>query len=495
MKRSWLLLGLTLACTGVYGQTEDDFEKYAREQEAAFDNYVRTEEARFKAYNDSVNREFGRYLAEVWPDYPLTKKEPPIKTPIPPDTYVPGTPRPDPMKSPVRGEIEPPKLPVPSPHEDRRKLTPIPVEVPTLKADFYGTTVTLRKASYQLPSLSGVDEKSVAAYWNRLSRLPYTEWTNSVKQYKDDLALNDWGMYQLINCIFTSYFPQRTANEQVVFTIFTLNQLGYRAKIGRVRQDLFPLIVFDCDVTNTMFFRYGDEQGVVYTVVNSEHKDLTSIQTCRMEYGGATKRFNMALDIVPALGRDVVTKVLKDKQRSYNLQYNSGYRQFLSTYPCVDFHYYAEAGLSDAFWESVQQQIAPILKGKTQEEAVNTLLHFAQYAFEYKTDDDQFGYEHWFFPEETIASSYSDCEDRAILFSQLVRRLLGMKVVLLYYPGLHLATAVHFDNPNTRGDYVLVDGEKYLICDPTYIGASLGMGMPDLMKVSIEVVKLNDKIN
>ena len=283
------------------------------------------------------------------------------------------------------------------------------------------------------------------------------------------------------------------ANEQVVFTVFTLNQLGYRAKIGRVRQDLLPLIVFNCEVTNTMFFRYGDEQGVVYTVVNSEHKDLTSIQTCRMEYGGATKRFDMSLDRTPALGGNVVTKVLKDKQRSYSLQYNADYSRFLSSYPCVNFNYYAEAGLSDAFWQSVERQIAPALKGKTQEEAVNTLLHFAQYAFEYQTDDDQFGYEHWFFPEETIASSYSDCEDRAILFSQLVRRLLGMKVVLLYYPGLHLATAVHFDNPNTRGDYVLVDGQKYLICDPTYIGASLGMGMPDLMKVSIEVVKLNDK--
>ena len=417
MKRSWLLLGLVLTCTGVYSQTEDDFEKYAREQEAAFNEYVRTEEERFKAYNDSINREFGRYLAEVWPDYPLTKKEPPIKNPIPPDTYVPGDPRPDPMRYPVRGEIEPPVLPVPPAHDDRRRLTPIPMEAPKLKADFYGATLILRKPSYRLPSLDGVDEKSVAAYWN-----------------------------QLINRIFKAYSPQGTDNEQIVFTVFTLNQLGYRAKIGRVRQDLFPLIVFNCEVTNTMFFRYGDEQGVIYTVVNSEHKDLTSIQTCRMEYGGATKRFDMSLDVVPALGRNVVTKVLKDRQRSYNLQYNSGYSQFLSTYPCVNFNYYAEAGLSDAFWQSVQQQIAPVLKGMTQEEAVNTLLHFAQYAFEYKTDDDQFGYEHWFFPEETIASSYSDCEDRAILFAQLVRRLLGMKVVLLYYPGLHLATAVHFDS-------------------------------------------------
>ena len=495
MKRSWFLLGLVLACTNVYGQTDNDFEKYVREQEMAFNEYVSMEEKRFKAYNDSINREFGRYLAEVWPDYPLSKKEPPIKNPIPPATYVPGDSRPDPMRYPVRGEIEPPVLPVSPIHDDRMQLTPIPMEVPQLKADFYGTTVMLRKASYALPPLGGVDEKSVATYWNYLSQLPYTEWVSSVTQYKSELSLNDWGMYQLINSIFRAYFPQGTANEQIVFVVFTLNQLGYRAKIGRVQQDLLPLIAFDCEVANAMFFRYGDEQEVIYTVINSKHKDLTSVQTCRMEYGGATKRFDMSLDRMPVLGKNVETKMLKDKQRSYSLQYNADYSRFLSTYPCVDFNYYADAEMSDILWQSIERQIAPILKGKTQEEAVNTLLNFMQYAFEYKTDNDQFGYEHWFFPEETIASSYSDCEDRAILFSQLVRRLLGLKVVLLYYPGLHLATAVHFENPNTQGDYVLVDGQKYLICDPTYIGASLGMGMPDLMKVSIEVVKLNNRIN
>ena len=491
MKRSYLLFGLILTCTGGYSQTDDDFERYAREQEVLFNEYVRIEEERFKVYNDSINQEFGRYLAEVWPDYPLTKKKPPIEDPIPPDIYISGDHRPDPVRYPVRKEIEPPVLPVPPLHDDHRRLMPIPMEVPQLKADFYGTKVTLRRTSYSLPPLGGVDEKSVSAYWNRLSQLSYTEWVSSVKQYKEELSLNDWGMYQLINSVFKAYFPQGTANEQTVFVVFTLNQLGYRAKIGRVRQDLFPLIAFNCEIANAMFFRYGGEQGVIYTVVNSEHKDLTSIQTCRMEYEGATKRFNMSLDRVPVLGNNVVTRTLKDKQRSYSLQYNADYSRFLSTYPCVDFNYYAEAGLSDAFEQSVERQIAPILKGKTQEEAVNTLLHFTQYAFKYQTDNDQFGYEHWSFPEETIASSYSDCEDRAILFSQLVRRLLGMKVVLLYYPGLHLATAVHFDNPNAWGDYVMVDGQKFLICDPTYIGASLGMSMPDLMNVSIEVIKLN----
>ena len=65
-----------------------------------------------------------------------------------------------------------------------------------------------------------------------------------------------------------------------------------------------------------------------------------------------------------------------------------------------------------------------------------------------------------------------------------------MEVVLVYYPGRHLATAVRFDNPNTTGDYLNVDGKKFLICDPTYIGASLGKAMPNLMQISVDIIRL-----
>jgi hypothetical protein len=62
-----------------------------------------------------------------------------------------------------------------------------------------------------------------------------------------------------------------------------------------------------------------------------------------------------------------------------------------------------------------------------------------------------------------------------------------MRVVLVHYPGRHLATAVRFDNPLTDGDYVMVNGSKYVICDPTYIHADLGMAMPDLAGMRVEI--------
>ncbi|MDR1757070.1 MAG: hypothetical protein LBR65_08990 [Culturomica sp.] len=35
-----------------------------------------------------------------------------------------------------------------------------------------------------------------------------------------------------------------------------------------------------------------------------------------------------------------------------------------------------------------------------------------------------------------------------------------------------------------------VNGEKYLICDPTYINANLGMSMPQFRNTSAEILPL-----
>ena len=81
-----------------------------------------------------------------------------------------------------------------------------------------------------------------------------------------------------------------------------------------------------------------------------------------------------------------------------------------------------------------------------------------------------------------------DCEDRAILFSNLVKDLLsGLDAVLLDYPN-HIASAVRF-NEDISGDYILLDGKKYLICDPTYIGAPIGMCMDRFKSVPPEIIR------
>jgi hypothetical protein len=129
-----------------------------------------------------------------------------------------------------------------------------------------------------------------------------------------------------------------------------------------------------------------------------------------------------------------------------------------------------------------------VLEGKDELKAANMLLNFVQTGFDYQTDSDQFGYERPLYPDETFFYPYCDCEDRSILFSCLVRELLGLDVVLLNYPN-HIATAIHF-NKDVKGDAVVIDGKTYIISDPTYINAPVGSCAPKYKSQTPGVVAL-----
>ncbi len=149
---------------------------------------------------------------------------------------------------------------------------------------------------------------------------------------------------------------------------------------------------------------------------------------------------------------------------------------------------YFAASPSSEVTASLVAALQPLVKGKTEQEAVSFLLRFVQTAFVYKTDPEQFGREKPLFPDETLFYDYSDCEDRAILFSYLVKSLCGLDVIGLDYPA-HIATAVKFTD-NIPGDAVIYQGKKYLICDPTYTNADAGVCMPNLKSVAPKVIHI-----
>lgn len=177
-------------------------------------------------------------------------------------------------------------------------------------------------------------------------------------------------------------------------------------------------------------------------------------------------------------------------------QVNLNLIQFYETYPSSEvngnfmtrWEMYADTPME----EDVRQRLYPCIKNKigglSEAQAVGQILNWVQTAFQYEYDDKVWGHDRAFFAEETLYYPYCDCEDRAILFTRLVRDLLGLKCILVYYPG-HLASAVCFKQ-QVNGDYILLDGDIYTICDPTYIGAPIGVTMPEMDNQSAKVIKL-----
>ena len=141
----------------------------------------------------------------------------------------------------------------------------------------------------------------------------------------------------------------------------------------------------------------------------------------------------------------------------------------------------------------IQNELYPVLRkelaGLSEYECVSGILNWVQTGFAYEYDEKVWGHDRTFFAEETLFYPYCDCEDRSVLFTRLVRDLARLDCILIYYPG-HLAAAVNF-NSNVNGDYILLNKKKFVVCDPTYIGAPVGVTMPDMNNSSAGVILLS----
>jgi hypothetical protein len=113
---------------------------------------------------------------------------------------------------------------------------------------------------------------------------------------------------------------------------------------------------------------------------------------------------------------------------------------------------------------------------------MNFVLHFVQSAFKYEIDNEQFSREKVMFAQETLYYDKSDCEDRAILFSYLIKEFFGISVVGVKYKD-HMATALYIP---LEGDSVSVKSKRFVVADPTYINATIGMSMPKYRAIKPE---------
>jgi len=207
------------------------------------------------------------------------------------------------------------------------------------------------------------------------------------------------------------------------------------------------------------------------------------------------KTASLKMPRTPRLGQETGTGKIFQSRR-----YQDTFAEVITNKNLIDFYNdypvsgnwdnYVRASLSEEIKNTLYPALRAQISGKTKLDAANILMNFVQTAFNYKTDQEQFGYERPLFGDETFYYPYSDCEDRSILFAILVRELLGLDVVLLHYPQ-HLTTAVNFGDEDVYGSYFVIDGKKYIVSDPTYIGAPVGECMPQFRNSSAEIVKIN----
>lgn len=357
---------------------------------------------------------------------------------------------------------------------------------------FYGTKMKARWGDLSSFKLNGIDENSLANGFRYLTNEKYNNLLNDCLSLRDNYVLCDWAYYKLLEAI-SSAICGKGSNEATFLQGVLYQQSGYtmRFAVDQTQNSLYLLVkvngvVYDVNtisVDNKTFYLFNKSKSQQLKVCNIAYTDEQDM--------------SMSIKMLPRFEFDL-SEMKEIKSQSYHMNVRSAVNKnlidFMREYPTsydgedvlTKWAYYANTPVSEEIKQLVYPQLKDLLKITDKVLAVNMLLNWVQTGFVYELDDKVWGRDRAFFAEETLFYPFSDCEDRAILFSHLVRDLLGLDVVLVYYPG-HMATAVCFDG-EVSGDFLVINNKKYTIADPCYTRARVGRTMPELDNKMAKVI-------
>ncbi len=432
--------------------------------------------AQFDRFKRRTQKEFAEFLKQSWQEFQLVRGEDP---PARPEPISPCVAEPEIFNKLIEipsGEIiipgvrEAPPLRKPSINKPAAHYGEIAV-------DIFGSSVYLPYDKSFFVKLKSTRERDIGEFWGKLAEADVALLLYSCLLVKDALRLNDWGYYQLVKELASRVYPATMENERTLFTAFVLDETGFDVRFALVTET--NKLVMMLSFTNKVYsFPYLDfpDQRYFMPGFNREEK----ISTYR-PYPKAMKRsvdlcIREPMRLKENEGRFEIGSELLGMP--LKITYNQNVIDFYKDIPATGMDVYFNSQGSTTVYQSLFSALKPLVEKKSEKDAVNSLLRLVQHAFRYKNDEEQFGYERAFFYEELFSYPYSDCEDRSVLFAFLVRKLLGLEVLGLEFPG-HIATAVKFTE-EVNGNFVSYRGDPYIICDPTYIDATAGQCMPGL---------------
>lgn len=358
---------------------------------------------------------------------------------------------------------------------------------------FYGTPMEVRWGNAKQFKLKGTDKKSISEAFIELTAKGYANLIHDCLKLREQYKLCDWAYYMMLQTISEQACGKGT-NEAIFLQGVLLNQSGYQMRFAleddsklhiMLRMDGFP-------------YRRGyliADGKLFFLMDGSKAKNLT---VCDAAYPGE-QMMSLSVPELPELAknlsesRTVISRFVNVKA---DMQMNKNLMDFYTDYPTsydgkdvmTRWAYYANAPVASEIKDKVYPQLRQQIGSLPKVQAANLLLNWIQMGLTYGYDDKVWGHDRAFFAEESLFYPFCDCEDRSILFSHLVRDLLGLDIVLVYYPG-HLYTAVCF-NEDVAGDYIMVNGRKFTVADPTFYNANVGKTMSKMDNSKAKVILL-----
>ena len=443
----------------------------------SFEEWQQRDNQAFVNYQTQMEKEFVEMLKGEWKEYHRKRVIKHYDKPKPPQQPI-YKPQPKPQEiikvTPKPQKIEP--LPTLPKKQEIAGFT-------KLRFDFFGIDIEIlynKKLKFEIDTISALN---IANFWDRQSSNNHQSLIKEIKEYQESYNLDGWATYLLVREITNRVTS--TANSQNLLQWFILLKLGVDVKVG-FSSDSISLLVYNSRIL------YGFSSFIVngkryYNLNETNH---TKLQIYRDDMSNlyALEFLDKQIKLPSNVKNREIRFSYKNRAYIFNIPYNQNLVKYYKNYPQLDYIEYRR--VSKASQSFISQQLSPIIANMSEIDAINFLLRLTQNGFKYKRDDENFGKEKVLFFDETLAYEYSDCEDRAIFFSILIRELLHLDLVFIRYPN-HLATAISLKS-DIGGDSVIHNSKKYYIADPTYNNANIGKAMPQLKGHKIKILTIRN---
>ena len=470
MRRSILIVfALVVSLLTNAQNTNDDFVTFRQNMLADF-----------HGFHKSVLDGYSEFLNGIWKDYEMFSGRKLHPTPKP-------------IVQPHRKDEEPEPLPQTI---DPQNVSPVEPVIEDLKPnvepaidsspskvlfDWCGMTMTLPDAKIT-DNLNNPDKVNLVAYLGELDNSNINkEVVPQITNIANVCNFNDWCIFLFVERYVKTIKANSNCNTRNVICWYILASLGYDVRLSLNGSNLFYLVPFQQIVYARRYININNKSYYIWG--EGEIDENSGLLTPEVpDNSGAL--FNLVMNRPLNIPYKAKKYSHTFSGRTLSVEVNENLIEVMKHYPQMSVSAYAMSAGDTKMRNQVLAQMKEFVKGMDELKAANFILQFIQ-SFDYATDDVQFGYEKPFFIEEILYYPKCDCEDRSIFYHFLITHILGNSVHLVSYPN-HECTAVHFSY-DLEADHYMYQGKQYVICDPTYIGATIGMCMPDYKSVKPEI--------
>lgn len=325
------------------------------------------------------------------------------------------------------------------------------------------------------------DENSTKKFIEWIAKSNYSETHKKFIKFKED-KLDDWFLYSILKKNIYETFPDKGPVFRDLFCWFVMNNLGYDCRLVFQNNEALLFVKTKTRIDFSLELKIKDDN---FFLLNRPFA-ITSNELIKSRYvlneTGDTFDFLIRKTTnLPIKASDTVffmgfyDSAYRKNYFNLDICVNKAIRYLLEDYPNVDRNQIVNTPFSEQARECVISKLKSYLAGADTITMVKVIFMFVRDGFLDLDDmnEDSFRRRKRQTPEESLIYSYHDSEDKSILFFSLVKEILNLPLIELYYPKTdHVEVGVSLDRCGLKSDFVY-NGRTYVVCNTEVVDDGL----------------------